>query len=97
MPKALAKTKHLGDSGTWDPTGPNVPEGQMEKGQVSSLDDLVKVARRERTLDRILQQTQHIQIKVVSNHGKVNRFHGMVRYEYDMRMVCLVFVWYGMV
>ena len=78
MPKALAKTKHLSGSSTWDPTGLNVPEEGMEKDQVSSLDDLVKDARRERTLDRILQQKQHIQIKVVSNHGKVNQFHGMV-------------------
>ena len=96
MPKALAKTKHLSDSGTRDPTGLNVPEERMEKGQVSSLDDLVKVASRERTLDRILQQTQHIQIKVVSNYGEVNQFYGMVRYEYDTRMVCVLYV-YGMV
>ena len=96
MTKARAETKHLSDSGTRDPTGLNVLEGGMEKGQVSSLDDLVKVARRERTLDRILQQTQHIQIKVVSNHGEVNRFYGMVRYEYDTRMVCVLYV-YGMV
>ena len=48
MPKALAKTKHLSDSGTRDLTGLNVPEERMEKGQVSSLDDLVKVASREK-------------------------------------------------